>query len=699
MITSLNSRVGPASSDRGECLGFRPQSRLLTTGLVLTFSLGGFWLRLLYAFNYEFHPDEYISLLAARAIVERGIPVLPSGLLYNAELTFSYLSALSMWLLGPIEFSGRLVGLFFGVLSIPMAYIVGRRIFSSTFVGIAVSTIFTFTPYIVLWGARARRYPLAQLLVLLMVLVVWAGFIKKDSKKYRFLFYAVYLLSGLTSLLPMMLLPPLALAVAMLAWRRYVPKVRLDMLRRKEVVVEVAIFLAISLLIVWNAKCDSLAGVAAAQYNASPLELRSITAFLSPGFDFSGDLEKIQELAGEEPLYGLLVLPAFLVVLLSILPRRDKAGDLRKAIWFMSIITAGVAFEFLFLVSEDWKSVRYFAITFLPPFALLACGLLGWLEGLVRQWRLHSGPSWPARYGLAFALLFPSLALAGFTLPGTLKSLNSQPISEGAYYRAFQFVKMHWNPGDKILVTTTMPPISYWYLGRADYYARNENPYVFLNERGEMADVWVGARWIHDAKGAAEVFRNTKNLWLVMDRTHLLEKFPFAFKQQFLSQTELAYEADDLVVLHSAPKPIVIPAEPETGLKAVLGGRVELTGFALDEDALRAGKPAQLTLFWKAIEPVRGYYKVFVHLRNAGNQNVAQADHTPSESLDAMPTRQWPVGEVIPDLSYLTVPARLPAGEYRLLVGMYDPATSERLMVQGDKSGENAVVLTTWQVP
>jgi hypothetical protein len=699
MITSLNSRVSPAPSDRGERLGSRAQSRLLITGLVLAFSLGGFWLRLLYAFNYEFHPDEYISLLAARSIVERGIPVLPSGLLYNAELTFSYLSALFMWLLGPIELSGRLAALFFSVLAIPIAYIVGRRIFSSTFVGIAVSTIFTFTPYLVLWGARARRYPLAQLLVLLMFLVVWAGFIKKDSKKYRFLFYAVYLLSGLTSLLPVMLLPPLALAVAVLAWRRYVPKVRLDMLRRKEVVVEVAIFLAISLLTVWNAKCDSFAGAAAAPYKASPLEFRSITAFLSPGFDFSGDPEKIRELVGEEPLYGLLVLPAFLAVLLSVLPWQDKAGDFRKAIWFMSIITAGVAFEFLFLVSEDWKSIRYFSVTFLPPLALLACGPLKWLEGFVRQWRLHSGLSWPARYGLASALLLPSLALAGFTLPGTLKNLNSRPISEDAYYRVFQFVKMHWNPGDKILVTTTMPAISYWYLGRVDYYARNDNPYVFLNEHGEMVDVWGGAQWIHDAKGAAEVFRNTKSLWLVVDKEHLLEKFPFALKQQLISQTELAYEAGGLAVLRPAPNPTVIPAEPEAGLEAVLGGRVELTGFALDEDALRAGKPAQLTLFWKAIEPVRGYYKVFVHLRNASGQNVAQADHIPSESLGAIPTHRWPVGEVIPDVSYLAAPARLPKGEYRLLVGMYDPATSERLPVQGDKSGENAVVLATWQAP
>jgi hypothetical protein len=48
---------------------------------------------------------------------------------------------------------------------------------------------------------------------------------------------------------------------------------------------------------------------------------------------------------------------------------------------------------------------------------------------------------------------------------------------------------------------------------------------------------------------------------------------------------------------------------------------------------------------------------------------------------------------VIKDVVWLDLPAALPVGEYRLLVGMYRVDTMERLPVVGDASGENAIDL------
>jgi hypothetical protein len=92
-------------------------------------------------------------------------------------------------------------------------------------------------------------------------------------------------------------------------------------------------------------------------------------------------------------------------------------------------------------------------------------------------------------------------------------------------------------------------------------------------------------------------------------------------------------------------------------------------------------------------------YKVFVHLRDRTGRTVAQADHIPSEALVALPTSTWREGETVPDVSYLQVPADTPPGEYQLLVGLYNPDTLERLPVEGDSSGENAVVVTTLRRP
>jgi hypothetical protein len=55
--------------------------------------------------------------------------------------------------------------------------------------------------------------------------------------------------------------------------------------------------------------------------------------------------------------------------------------------------------------------------------------------------------------------------------------------------------------------------------------------------------------------------------------------------------------------------------------------------------------------------------------------------------------------EWLRDSAELALPENLPSGPYRLLVGLYDPDTFERVPVIADTSGENAVLLETISVP
>jgi hypothetical protein len=57
------------------------------------------------------------------------------------------------------------------------------------------------------------------------------------------------------------------------------------------------------------------------------------------------------------------------------------------------------------------------------------------------------------------------------------------------------------------------------------------------------------------------------------------------------------------------------------------------------------------------------------------------------------------VGEVVRERSVLTLPEDVPAGTYELWTGLYRLDTLERLPVQGDTSGENAVFLGPVVVP
>ena len=91
----------------------------------------------------------------------------------------------------------------------------------------------------------------------------------------------------------------------------------------------------------------------------------------------------------------------------------------------------------------------------------------------------------------------------------------------------------------------------------------------------------------------------------------------------------------------------------------------------LAPESVRGLVPAQ------ALASLPHEYTVFVHLRQPGGGNVAQADHRPLDHL--YPTTLWPVGETIRESSQLALPAELPPGSYDLWVGFYRLETGERL--------------------
>ncbi|MCB0168813.1 MAG: hypothetical protein KDI79_31590, partial [Anaerolineae bacterium] len=111
------------------------------------------------------------------------------------------------------------------------------------------------------------------------------------------------------------------------------------------------------------------------------------------------------------------------------------------------------------------------------------------------------------------------------------------------------------------------------------------------------------------------------------------------------------------------------------------GYRYSLSGAALD-----------LQLFWQANASLIHRYKVFAQLLDASNRLVAQSDSFPAAGQ--RPTTGWLPGEIIADAHYLPLPPHLPADQpYRLITGLYDPATGQRLTLTG--STEDAIRVTT----
>ena len=58
------------------------------------------WLRWQYILHVQPYPDEFVTLLAVKMILQKGLPLLPSGLFYDHGLLFSYAGGLASALFG-----------------------------------------------------------------------------------------------------------------------------------------------------------------------------------------------------------------------------------------------------------------------------------------------------------------------------------------------------------------------------------------------------------------------------------------------------------------------------------------------------------------------------------------------------------------------------------------------------------------------
>jgi hypothetical protein len=123
-----------------------------------------------------------------------------------------------------------------------------------------------------------------------------------------------------------------------------------------------------------------------------------------------------------------------------------------------------------------------------------------------------------------------------------------------------------------------------------------------------------------------------------------------------------------------------------------LGEKVELLACEVDGLLVEPGGTVDLTLYWAAQSEIEEDYTVFTHLIGAEDRLWAQQDNQPQKGEH--PTSGWQEGEVVADSYYLLLPGDIPAGQYRLEVGMYQWQTGERLSVfQGGQETGNRVLL------
>jgi hypothetical protein len=105
---------------------------------------------------------------------------------------------------------------------------------------------------------------------------------------------------------------------------------------------------------------------------------------------------------------------------------------------------------------------------------------------------------------------------------------------------------------------------------------------------------------------------------------------------------------------------------------------VRLTDIAVRPSAA-PGHDFPVMLRWAAeAGPAPRDYRVFVHLRDAAGNTVATGDATPTW-FTPLPANQWPSDLSLWGAHAVPIPADLTPGDYKLVIGWYDPETGKRL--------------------
>lgn len=165
-----------------------------------------------------------------------------------------------------------------------------------------------------------------------------------------------------------------------------------------------------------------------------------------------------------------------------------------------------------------------------------------------------------------------------------------------------------------------------------------------------------------------------------------------------LTRDGVAVPADQLsplpLVIH--PMPVSAPI-PSNSNPSILAESVRLTGSQVNQAEVAAGDWLRFTLFWQTDQPLKTDLTVFTQLLGPDGRVWGQWDNQPKGGWYS--TSLWLPGQPVSDDYAFRIDPAAPSGDYRLVAGLYNPATGERLPVTaGPGQGQNFIDVATVKV-
>lgn len=234
-------------------------------------------------------------------------------------------------------------------------------------------------------------------------------------------------------------------------------------------------------------------------------------------------------------------------------------------------------------------------------------------------------------------------------------------VAEGLLLEAYAVRPATLKPGDTLYVTLRWRATRDSMARYAPRLALRQGTATLARDPGSLFERYPTERW-----AAGELLIETRQLPVPPTLDPL--QLALTIEERTLPVGEVSVTRDALQ--WEAPA----TAQP---VCARLGDVAELAGYDWEPIPEQPGT-WRLTLYWRALtgSPPAASYTVFTHLQSPERVLLAQHDGLPGEGK--RPTTTWLPGEIIADRHELLLsePYAAPA---RLLVGMYDLATMERL--------------------
>ncbi len=618
------------------------------------------WALRLWQLNYRpLWWDEGISIFLAH----QSIPTLLADRAGDVHPPFYFL-LLRTWvaLTGPSDVATRMLSVAFGVLSVPVLYILGRRL-ADVWVGRLAALLLVLAPFQIQHAQEARMYTLVPLVGLLSTYML-VRIINQGYHPHRpdWATYCSAILAGIYTHYYAVFIP-LFHSVFLLTQRRLDHLVLRNWIRS---MVAVVVLYLPWLVFIGPGFFQSVAGKARweADTSVNLIDLAghyllAITQGNTEAFPASWQI-------GGAALF-LALAAVGTVHWTRARQRREYPGNV---LWVLFYLVVPLVAGFLINLRLPFRGYPRLLSFAAPGYYLLAAAGLSLSKDTRR------------------AHVISTIIAVVLSLPPLLAYYTTAPDSAEDYRPLIREIALHARPDDVLI--TDFP----WQTGYFLSYLPASQQFDFYTAPRIIWATQPG-RMEHDLDALMAAHRRTwypayQALGGTQGRNiegYLTEHYYLALDQWFGVTRLLLYGAPPAGRQSLASIPTDIH----------MGEQIRLRRYEVGTLAVQPGDILPVTLVWQATAPISYRLKGFIHLLDPQGAILAQRDSEPVGG--SRPTIAWNLGDEVVDRYGVLIPPDTPSGAARIVVGLYHADTGERLLARA--SGQRAtdhLVLGTVQI-